>query len=392
MGWPSRGRHRVVPVLIVVLALAAPLGMVVGFTLFAGGAMLGGAGTACLRVPGDGATVFEVQSSAGMRVPLDAAQLDNARTMLRAAADHGADEAAVVVMLMTALQESKLRNLANTTVPDSLNLPNDGTGHDHDSVGVLQQRPSQGWGTVAELMDPAFAARAFLGGPHGPNAGSPAGLFDHADWASLTPGTAAQRVQVSAFPDAYDQWLEAALRILDHLGVVTGGCDPSAASGDGAYPLASPAVITDGVGPRPCRVAGSGGCASSTWHPALDFGAPCGVAVLAARPGTVTVVSGYWVTITTDDGTAVSYLHMYPSDVVVALGDRVEAGQVIGAVGNAGPSTGCHLDFRVNALTTSDPAVAALPHIGDASVAPGFVDPADYMALYGVDLLGGAGV
>lgn len=333
-----------------------------------------------------------VTSASGMEVPLEAEHLQHATGMITAARALGAPDRALLVMLMTALQESKLRNLANpVAVPESMQYPNDGTGEDHDSIGVLQQRPSMGWGSVAELMDPSYAARAFLGGPGGPNGGSPAGLYDLEGWEEDPLGVAAQRVQVSAFPDAYDQWAEAAVAILAHVGDGTRECPPPRASGDGAYPLASPSPITDGVGPRPCRVPGAGGCSSSTWHPALDFGAPCGMPVLAARPGTVTVVSDYWVSVTTDDGTVLSYLHMFADDVEVGLGDVVAAGERIGAVGNAGPSTGCHLDFRVNALATGDPSVAALPHIGDGSVAPGFIDPIAYMALYGVDLLVGDG-
>lgn len=363
---------------------------------------------ACLRVPSSPHTphspddepavdaldrdALAVTSTSGEQVTLRAAELANAAAMITSARASGADDRALRIMLMTALQESRLRNLANPgAVPESMQYPNDGMGHDHDSIGVLQQRPSMGWGSVAELMDPAFAARAFLGGPDGPNRGAPSGLFDLEGWEHNPLGVAAQRVQVSAFPDAYDQWNDAAVAILGHVGNVTPACEPLRASGEGAYPLAAPVPITDGVGPRPCQVVTASGCASSTWHPALDFGAPCGLPVLAARPGTVTVVSDYWVSVTTDDGTVVSYLHMYSSDVSVRLGDVVTAGQAIGAVGNAGPSTGCHLDFRVNTLATSDPAAAALSHIGDESVADGFVDPVAYMALYGVDLLSGSG-
>ncbi|GGA69125.1 hypothetical protein GCM10011490_19610 [Pseudoclavibacter endophyticus] len=395
-------RARTIATLLLVAALLTPVGVVMMVPLLMGTAL--GAGPGACRPAGvsaadvhhhqmtgaRGGDRMVVHSTSGEAVPLDPAQLANAAAMVTAVRERGASDRAALVMLMTGLQESRLRNLANPgAVPESMNFPHDGVGDDHDSIGVLQQRPSMSWGTVAELMDPGYAARAFLGGPDGPNAGTPPGLLDLDAWEHDDPGVAAQRVQASAFPDAYEQWLGAAIEVLDRVGDAPGHCPRPATSGDGAYPLSEPAPITDGVGPRPCRVGGPGGCASSTWHPALDFGAACGVPVVAARPGTVTAASDYWVSVTTDDGTVISYLHMFASDVTVALGDVVEAGARLGAVGNAGPSTGCHLDFRVNTIATTDPDVGSLPHVGDASVAPGFVDPVAYMALYGVDLLTG---
>lgn len=408
----GRRRWRALAIFAVVGALVAPVVVVLAVPLLMGPMLGGGACPAPGKTaPGqtlpaplpaqpeargmagagvDAADELVVESTSGEPVPLEAEHLENAARLVESARGRGADDRAVTILLMTALQESKLRNLANPgAVPESLQYPHDGVGHDHDSVGVLQQRLSAGWGSVEQLMDPAYAAEAFLGGADGPNAGAPVGLYDIEGWERAGLGAAAQAVQVSAFPEAYDQWLRAALEVLDHVGKSGVPCRAPTASVDGAYPLAGPAPITDGVGPRPCRVGGAGGCASSTWHPALDFGAACGVPVLSARPGVVTVAGDYWVSVTTDDGTVVSYLHMYSSDVVVALGDTVDAGQQLGSVGSAGPSTGCHLDFRVNALGTTDTAVAALPHIGDASVAAGFVDPVAYMAMYGVDLLAG---
>ena len=105
---------------------------------------------------------------------------------------------------MTALTESSLRVLSNTSAyPESANIPNDGDGGDHDSVGLFQQRPAAGWGSVENLMDPVWSSRAFYGGPSGPNHGSPRGLLDIDGWQTMDPGAAAQAVQVSAYPDRY---------------------------------------------------------------------------------------------------------------------------------------------------------------------------------------------
>ena len=105
---------------------------------------------------------------------------------------------------MAALTESTLRMLTNTgAYPESANYPNDGNGCDHDTLGLFQMRPQSGWGTVAELMDPTYQARAFFGGPTGPNYPSPRGLLDIPGWQQMDPGEAAQAVEVSAFPDRY---------------------------------------------------------------------------------------------------------------------------------------------------------------------------------------------
>jgi hypothetical protein len=108
--------------------------------------------------------------------------------------------------MMTGMQESSLRNLANPTVPASLNRPNDGSGDNFDSLGVFQQRPSQGWGTVTQLMKPRYAADAFY-----------ERLLTVSDWENKTLGAAAQAVQRSALPDAYDKHEKRADQVIEAL-------------------------------------------------------------------------------------------------------------------------------------------------------------------------------
>jgi cell wall-associated NlpC family hydrolase len=109
-----------------------------------------------------------------------------------------------LIALMAALTESTLRVLANTSAyPESASYPNDGDGSDHDSLGLFQMQPPDGWGTVAQLMDPVWSARAFYGGADGPNHGSPAGLLDITGWQQLSLGAAAQAVEVSEYPERY---------------------------------------------------------------------------------------------------------------------------------------------------------------------------------------------
>lgn len=113
---------------------------------------------------------------------------------------------AYVVAIATAMQESNLRNLANPALPVSLSIPNDGSGVDHDSVGLFQQRPASGWGTVQELMDPATSARKFY-----------QALSRVPGWDTLPVTVAAQSVQRSAFPDAYAKHQPRAETIVDAL-------------------------------------------------------------------------------------------------------------------------------------------------------------------------------
>jgi hypothetical protein len=107
---------------------------------------------------------------------------------------------ALVIAVATALQESRLYNLANVHVPESRRYPHQSSGGDHDSVGLFQQRPSAGWGTVRNLMRPEYAAARFyraLELVHG--------------WQRMRLTQAAQAVQNSAFPLAYakhEKWAE----------------------------------------------------------------------------------------------------------------------------------------------------------------------------------------
>lgn len=102
-----------------------------------------------------------------------------ASTMVGVVLQRGLPERAAVLALAAALQESKLRNLPS------------GAG-DRDSVGVLQQRPSQGWGTIAQLSDLHFATGAFLDA-----------LVKVPDWQTKPLADAIQAVQISADGSAY---------------------------------------------------------------------------------------------------------------------------------------------------------------------------------------------
>jgi cell wall-associated NlpC family hydrolase len=158
----------------------------------------------------------------GQTVTLDQTQLERAATIIAVGNSENIDENGQLVALMAALTESTLRVLANpTAVPQSVNYPNDGDGSDHDSLGLFQMRPSTGWGSVANLMDPVWSTRAFYGGPDGPNHGSPAGLLDIPNWQNLSLGAAAQAVEVSQYPDRYANYQPVAEKIASTLTGVT---------------------------------------------------------------------------------------------------------------------------------------------------------------------------
>ena len=145
-----------------------------------------------------------VTIGAGGTVPVEAGQTAYVRTIIGVGKARGASPKGWIVALAVALQESGLRNLSNPAYPESGSMTKDGSGSDHDSLGLFQQRPQSGWGTVAQLMDPTYAATAFFGGPDVPPANP--GLLDVLGWQSLPVTVAAQQVQVSAYPDAYAKW------------------------------------------------------------------------------------------------------------------------------------------------------------------------------------------
>jgi hypothetical protein len=158
-----RGRGWVVPIAVLVVAVA------VGYAVV-------------LATRDRGASV-----PPGCRVSLDNQtytlspdQAAHATTITAVGKRMGLPDHAVSVALAAALQESKLQNLPHG---------------DRDSLGLFQQRPSQGWGSASQLLTPTYAAGAFY--RH---------LARVQGWETLPVTTAAQRVQRSAAPSAYAVW------------------------------------------------------------------------------------------------------------------------------------------------------------------------------------------
>jgi len=108
-------------------------------------------------------------------------QMSNAKAIVAAGQAMGLPPRAWVIAVATSLQESQLKNIGDL-----------GAANDHDSLGLFQQRPSSGWGTPEQIQDPIYSATAFYNG-----------LVDVPGWQSLPLTQAAQKVQVSAYPDHY---------------------------------------------------------------------------------------------------------------------------------------------------------------------------------------------
>jgi murein DD-endopeptidase MepM/ murein hydrolase activator NlpD len=277
-----------------------------------------------------------------------------------------------VIAVATALQESHLQN-----------LPNLGPNNDHDSIGVFQQRPSQGWGTPEQLADPAYQARRFF-----------EKLVAVPGWQSMALTVAAQRVQVSAFPNAYAKHEPLAAKTVDAL---TGGASRAAgaelalrcaagfdiAASGWTLPVVGPIVSDFRTADRPA-------------HNGVDIGVPRGTPVRAAAAGIVLVARcnaslyggpyscdvdgspdvqgcGWYVDVLHAGRVITRYCHMMVRPIVY-VGQSVGAGEVIGLSGSSGNSSGPHVHFEVHLNADAGPS--------------GAVDPVFFMNQVGASLVG----
>jgi hypothetical protein len=154
---------------------------------------------------------------------LDPEQAANATTIAAVGLKAGLPDHAVTVALAAALQESNLHNLDYG---------------DLDSLGLFQQRPSQGWGSKSQIMSPPYAATAFYDR-----------LAHLAGWQTLSVTDAAQGVQRSAAPDAYSHWeAEARAMAAALTGETEAGLTCRYPSGDHAATASASAALTDEFG------------------------------------------------------------------------------------------------------------------------------------------------
>jgi hypothetical protein len=224
---PRRRRRRLAACLPFVVLLVAAVVVV---------AVLIGKGRNLL--PGPIAEGCEADTPDGI-VQLSLDQMQNASTIAAVATSRNLPERAVTISIATAMQESRLTNL---------------NGGDRDSIGLFQQRPSQGWGTPEQIADPVYATNKFLDK-----------LVAIPGYAQLPLTEAAQDVQHSGFPDAYAQH-EADATTLS--GALTGRV-PSALN-----------CTVDGVGTSPS----GNGAATLQAELKKDFGKVVSTSALGSAP------------------------------------------------------------------------------------------------------------
>jgi murein DD-endopeptidase MepM/ murein hydrolase activator NlpD len=265
-----------------------------------------------------------------------------------------------VIAVATAMQESSL-----------INTP----GGDRDSIGLFQQRPSQGWGTPAQLHDPQYAATKFY-----------QKLLTISGWQSMPLTEAAQKVQRSAYPDSYAKWEPDATQLVGVLSGITaglGGCASTISAQGWTQPVHGKVGSGFRTPDRPT-------------HDGVDLIVGKGTPIHAASAGSVSRVRcnaidtrtggnwgcdrdgdpnltagcGWYVDIDHPGGIVTRYCHQLVQPYV-HVGQHVNAGDVIGISGSSGHSSGPHVHFEV--------------HVGDHTSATA-VDPVPFMASVGAPL------
>ncbi|MFE9187853.1 M23 family metallopeptidase [Micromonospora haikouensis] len=299
----------------------------------------------------------------------NAEQVGNAATIVAVGRKLEVPARGWVIAVATAMVESSLRNLP---------------GGDRDSLGLFQQRPSQGWGTPAQILDPVYASTKFYE------------KLERVDgWERLPLTVAAQKVQVSAYPDRYGEFEHDAEQVVAAVAGVTMITDlpgaslarchspaPVAASG-WTQPLQ--AEVGSGYGPRAGRL-----------HAGVDLSVPRNTVIRAASAGRVvwagcdpstgncdidgspdTSGCGWYVDLVHAGGYGTRYCHLVRRPDV-AEGDTVQAGQPIGLAGTSGHSSGPHLHFQTHENACSG---------GNCDLSnDNSVDPVGFMAARGAPL------
>ncbi|MFF7764194.1 C40 family peptidase [Streptomyces griseorubiginosus] len=143
-------------------------------------------------------------------------QLPNAKIIVATGIQLNIPARGQVIALATALQESALRNLDHG---------------DRDSLGLFQQRPSQGWGTRTQILDPVYASKKFY-----------TALTSVKGWESMPVTVAAQKVQTSGTPDAYAKHEPLATALRQAIAPTLGAAVTTAAGA-----IANPYTLTCGT-------------------------------------------------------------------------------------------------------------------------------------------------
>jgi len=302
-------------------------------------------------------------------------QIRNAAIIIKTGSDLGLPPRAWVIAVATAMQESRLSNLGNL-----------GANNDHDSLGLFQQRPSAGWGTPAQVTDPVYASTKFY-----------EKLKSIDGWEQLSLTQAAQRVQVSAYPDAYAKHEALATQIVN---LLAHGAARAVGDLTSMVCLSAAGQIAASGWTIPVQgaVVGSGfRTPDRPTHQGVDLIVGRYTPIHAATSGVVSVVKcdedhggrktcnvdgypgkggcGWMVEIVHAGDVMTRYCHMVERPAV-RVGQKVVAGQQIGRVGTSGNSSGPHLHFEV--------------HLNNDRRSVGAINPVPFMQEQGAPL-GGSG-
>ncbi|MEV0700071.1 M23 family metallopeptidase [Saccharopolyspora sp. NPDC050389] len=265
-------------------------------------------GVAATLFSGGGATTCTPTDSATAGHGFGPDQITNAATIVAIGKQMNVPERGWVIALVTAIQESRLRNLDHG---------------DRDSLGLFQQRPSQGWGSADQVMNTTYSTTQFY--RH---------LLGVPGWQRMTINDAAQAVQRSGYPHEYAQHEPAARQLLGSVHDATCSGTPT-----GSWTVPTQGQCTSGFGRR-----------GSELHRGQDIAAPIGTPIFAASSGTVIDSGpargyGLWIRIQHPNGVVTTYGHNNRN--VVRRGQEIHTGQLIAEVGDQGQSTGPHLHFQI---------------------------------------------
>ncbi|MGH3446517.1 MAG: hypothetical protein ACRDP4_02725, partial [Nocardioidaceae bacterium] len=209
-GWSTTRKLLCAGVAVCVLGVCGAVLFPLLLVLMVAGAGAASQSAACAPTSGTRQTAITTKDQVA---DLNPSQMNNAAAVVATGKDMQISDFGIVVALAAASQESDFLNYANDgaggdlapnqhDIRRSLQLEHDAVGTDHGSVGIFQQQYPW-WGSLRELMDPSRAARKFY-----------QALKKVDRWQRLPVTVAAQRVQASAYPNAYADDEAVARRLL----------------------------------------------------------------------------------------------------------------------------------------------------------------------------------
>jgi murein DD-endopeptidase MepM/ murein hydrolase activator NlpD len=296
---------------------------------------------ACAPGAGGSGSAVNLRTHVGPVGEFKSGQVDNAAIIVAVGADQNSPSRGWVIAVATAMAESRLINTRKVT--------------DHDSVGLFQQRPSQGWGTPEQLIDPVYTSKKFY-----------AALLKVDKWETLPLTVAAQKVQRSAYPDRYAKFETIAEEVVAKVAGVASITDLPGASH--AICDQTPVVAAGGwTQPVHAKVGSGFRTPDRPRHQGVDMMAARNTVIRAASAGKVVWANcdastgncdvdgsidnsrgcGWFVEILHADGIASRYCHMIRKPDVTN-GQTVKAGDPLGLVGSSGHSSGPHLHFEIH--------------------------------------------